>query len=1219
MRAQLSTLGQMALVVDGRTVVIPRLAKSRMLLAYLALGGQPISRRECIERFWADERVGQPEANLSTTLSQIRSALKKAGLDPAQVLGTPDGQLHWCAQTAIDAQMLVEAAACEDAARLEAALESVHGEFLQGLEHEWIDAQRRRIADALETILRKLLTATSNPQYAERLVALDPTDERAYDALIRFEVSRNRPDAAAAVVLRAARALREIGPALAHSFEARYASLLGRASGRYALPFVGRDAALQRIRTSPNGAVIIVSGETGIGRSALLRQISLWNDSRFTTVDDAQAPYAIDPARVTVLAVRVQAADAVHRAIPYASEIRLEPLSIDDVRSALRSSIDGANGRFAALVHAASEGVPLSLAGVIDALIENGDIAQRDGRWTLVVPQVQAPALPAQVRRYFERRLRELPEVACTVAVLIALDAQARIPEIAAAGNLNADEAHAALDALYTAGIVHDSDDGLHFARSAWRQAAANLRPASTRREYHRALAAALSARSDEPARARRARHLEASEQFFEAAQLQLGPRTASVCLPEPITDFIGRRAVVQRIRDEVRICRLVTVTGPGGIGKTRASIEAARECAADFETVIFVDLAAISNPQMVVAVIAAATGSKERQGESLLASIVDALAGTRVLVLLDNCEHLIQSVADAAGSLLRSLPSLHILATSRVPIGIAGEASMPLDPLSGEEAEALFSRNNPSAAKSSATLVRAICGRLDNLPSAIELAAAASQSMPLESLLQTLDRRFDVLQHADASVHPHQRTLWSTIAWSYDRLEAGMARAFTRLSIFPAEFNTHDAQDVCEVDAPSVPLLARQSLVVALADGRYRMLESIREFARVQLQASPDQQLLNERFVLRFFQGASALKERYLSMETTLWTHEVAAGMTNYREALRIAFGDDSLHERGAALVAELSRYWYETGAYAEAEYWMTRALEFARGVLRTNLLHGLAAIYGAQENVKRFAAVVEEAYPLFEQYQPRSLARARNLLATAKMWQGDYAGARALFEENVRVYEERKDKLGYAISINNLATLAGECEGDFEQAERWSIESTELDREAGLTGNVAIGYGDQALLAYYRGDYPRASLFSRHSATLYSRLENRELVDEQLARRARYELLAGDPELCRTLLHDSAAGTLACDNVARLTWFLETAAMLAARCGRPEEAAQLLGAAQELRRVRKPICYPVQMKISEQIASEVRVAAGRAFDAALLRGTTLTPAEAVALSLNL
>jgi predicted ATPase len=388
--------------------------------------------------------------------------------------------------------------------------------------------------------------------------------------------------------------------------------------------------------------------------------------------------------------------------------------------------------------------------------------------------------------------------------------------------------------------------------------------------------------------------------------------------LPRSRTSFVGRAGELDLIGDLLAAGHLVTLTGPGGSGKTRLALEAGRRHAGLYpDGCVLVELAGVSSPAAVAPAVAGSLGVRGRAGEELPEEIAEALGDHRILLLLDNCEHLLDACAGLAGMLMSRCEGLGILATSRTPLRIDGERVLRVPRLRiDEEALPLFVDRAQAAGaalcldESNHRHLAAICRRLDGIPLAIELAATWVAVMSPAELLPLLDRRFDVLGGGTRGAAEHQRTLRATVDWSHELLGAEERVLFRRLSVFAGSFTREAAEAVCGDQAggavPMLPTLAAlcgSSMVVAESAGagttRYRLLETLRVYGLERLRAAGEE----DTFRARYLHYLTELAERAYGERMRGGPRSVVEVLQVERDNVRAALEWGRDHDPGAAL----------------------------------------------------------------------------------------------------------------------------------------------------------------------------------------------------------------------------------------------------------------------------------------------------------------------------
>jgi non-specific serine/threonine protein kinase len=530
-------------------------------------------------------------------------------------------------------------------------------------------------------------------------------------------------------------------------------------------------------------------------------------------------------------------------------------------------------------------------------------------------------------------------------------------------------------------------------------------------------------------------------------------------------------------------------LTGPGGCGKTRLALALLDS---DAGSAWFVDLAPLTDRAQVPQAVAAALGLREQSERPLADTIVHTLADSAGLIVLDNCEHLLEPVAALVDRLFGECSALRVLATSREVLGIRGEIAWQVPPLATADSVQLFVERARAVRRTflldedNAEAVANLCQRLDGLPLAIELAAARTNVLGVEQILARLPGGpTDVLTSRARGVSPRQQTLLATIAWSYDLLDASERDAFCRFAIFAASWSLDAAEAMCEGDA--LDLLGRlvdKSLVQVEdrhAQARYQLLDTIRQYALERLVAAGLEQptrLRHARFYARLADEAAV---GLTSASPGLWLRKLEADYDNLRAALTwlAEFEPDAALQ----MAARLWWLWFRAGLWHDGRTWLTRLLEVRAGArpARAEALLGLGVLAWAQGDLVQAREALESSVALGE---PAERALAGQFLAMAVLAQGDVARAAALVDDAVTALRALGPSLalGFALASQGVARLA---EHAAAAARPPLEESVELLRAFDDPWALALPLRNLGIIAFQAGDLERADAFLRDSLT--------------------------------------------------------------------------------------------------------------------------------------
>jgi predicted ATPase/DNA-binding SARP family transcriptional activator len=714
-------------------------------------------------------------------------------------------------------------------------------------------------------------------------------------------------------------------------------------------------------------------------------------------------------------------------------------------------------------------------------------------------------------------------------------------------------------------------------------------------------------------------------------------PRTRrQTNLPRPAWPLLGRKTelseLVEVVSDEGR--RLVTVTGAGGTGKTRLALEVASTLLEAFpDGTFFVPLAPLSDPAQVPAAVVAALPVQEQPGRPLGELLSEYLASRRLLLLLDNFEHLL-AAAPLVAELLAAAPSVQVLATSREPLHVAGECEYPLQPLSESAASQLFAARVRDSVPDFALddrnrkVVTLICRRLDGLPLALELAAGRLKLLGLQGLVDRLEQRIELLAGDRRDVPERQQTLRATIQWSYDLLSEGEQAVFLALSVFAGGFTLEAAEAVCDACLEVVGSLLEKSLLrrreTAAGDVRFWMLQTIRDFGLDELERSGHLHVLRDSH-LRYFRELAELAEPELRRaEQVDWLRRLDGENENLRAALAHALGESGDVRQAARLAVALLEFWDARAHFNEAESWfnllivrrseldaalaarvaLARAsIASRRGDRRSQIRHAanaalafraLAApaheawaldsltyglLYSREPQRKeRAAAAAERAHEAAEESgDPQAICHALGAAANvATFSEGDEERATSIYEEMARIYRDLGDRHKHGIVLVNLAESAL-MQADFEHAETLLVDAIAAAREI-----------DDGLVAVY----------------CLSRLAAARLLQDRF-------------DAAQPALEEALAAAFESGMADVLALSLSATALLAARSGEATTAAKLIGASEHVRGLN---ASPAPFE--ERVAREARVATELVLGAdasdAIAEARTLAPGDAVEAALE-
>ena len=678
--------------------------------------------------------------------------------------------------------------------------------------------------------------------------------------------------------------------------------------------------------------------------------------------------------------------------------------------------------------------------------------------------------------------------------------------------------------------------------------------------------------------------------------------------LPGELTAFVGRRSELARVRDALEGARLVTLTGPGGVGKTRLALRVASGAGRAFDDGVWLaELGGLRDPGLVVDEVARSFGLSDRSARWAVASLAGYLQARRVLLVLDQCEHLADACAVLADALLRGCPGLRILATSRHVLGVAGEVTVPVPPMTvpaidgpnepGEllqfEAVRLFAERGAAVLPGFAVnatngpAVAGVCRALDGIPLAVELAAVRLRSLSPEQILARLGSRFQLLSGGGPAGARRHRTLQAALEWSYELLTDAEQAMWRRMSVFAGSFDLDAAEAVCAVGrvgagqvADLVDALVAKSILLRQGRGtaRYRLLDTIAEFGQGKLRGRGNERALRRRH--RAWYAALAARQEAFGPGRAEWITALDADHENLRAALRFCLASEEA-AAGAEMACDLWRYW-ETHAH------LTEGRRILAALL--DRLDPTAPIRPRALWVAGFLALVQADLPVArdlleaglsaaeEAGDVRSVAYASSQLGYVRYYLGEVDRGYALAEKSLTLARRSADQTGVVLALTQLGFI-DLCSGQLRAAaDRFS----ECSRLAGSSGNV-----------WYQGH----AQWGLAVATW----------------------LLGDPDGAAILLRDSLRSMRVLDDPIGVAQCLDVLAWIAASQQKAVHAASLFGAAEAAWAAIHAVMQPALSSHHDAALKAARTALPAAqYRAAFARGSAMDQAEAVAFALG-
>jgi predicted ATPase/DNA-binding CsgD family transcriptional regulator len=666
----------------------------------------------------------------------------------------------------------------------------------------------------------------------------------------------------------------------------------------------------------------------------------------------------------------------------------------------------------------------------------------------------------------------------------------------------------------------------------------------------------------------------------------------------------VGRERETEEVKSKLATTRLLTLTGVGGSGKTRLALEVARDLVAVYsDGTWLVELATLSEAALVPKAVAEALEVPERPAEPLADTLSEALRDGQLLLILDNCEHLLEASARLVDKLLDSCPRVRILATSREGLGVEGEVRWPVPPLSVPEPQGALSSEELEACESvrlflerargrdpsfslspqNAVAVVGVCRRLEGIPLAIELAAARVGTLSVKQISERLEGSLELLTRGGRTAVLRQQTLRGALDWSHDLLSEPERKVFRRLSVFAGGWNLEASEAMVSGEGVAqsevVDLLSElveKSLVVAketVQGGiRYRLLEPVRQYALEKLEESGEVGYAKHAHAWYFLALAEEAEPELFGPQEAQWYERLEVEHDNIRAALSWSLeGADP--ELGLRLAGAIWWFWHRHGHLSEGLRWLDGGLDRGGGasaIARVKVLAGIGWLAFGQADLDRMRESATEGLSLSEEAGLGGYHRALflRLLGDASWQEGDHERSMTLAEESLKLSREANDLGGMALSLLIQGTASMWGSGDLGKARAFYEEGLVISRELGSASILRVCLNSLALPYLLQGDLERAAALAEEAAVLCQDAGDRLLLPLPLTWLGWVALLRDDLERAKALHTKSLAlsNDLGAHNHLILT-LLEGLACTAAAEGEARKAARLFGATKALR----------------------------------------------------
>jgi predicted ATPase/class 3 adenylate cyclase len=728
--------------------------------------------------------------------------------------------------------------------------------------------------------------------------------------------------------------------------------------------------------------------------------------------------------------------------------------------------------------------------------------------------------------------------------------------------------------------------------------------------------------------------------------------------LPAQTTRFIGREIEIQKIAQLLDKSRLVMLTGIGGTGKTRLSLQVAAERIEQYaDGVWFVELAPVSQPSLVANAIADVLNVADLPGKSILDSLKEVVKRKDLLLVLDNCEHLVEACAQVVSELLKACPRVRILSSSREGLNLTGEALYAVPPLplpqAGEKRDGMIAApavqlfvERAQAAKPNFELtdqnmgdIAEICRQLDGIPLALELAAARVQMMTLKKLAELLEDRFRLLTGGKRTALPHHQTLRATIDWSYDLLGEEEKKLLNRLSVFRGGFALEAAEQICSekevhsgwstgLQSADILGLLTQLINKSLVEvdeqeeaTRYRLLETVRQYGQEKLTDTGKENHLHEVHLEYFLFFAEKAEPQLYQAKQGEWLGQLHQDHDNLRAALGWAL-QQKRTEKALRLSGALGRFWFVQGHLAEGREWLKQALHQRDTVTKAvsaKALRWAGSLTRVQGDYEEAGKWLEQSLEqCIEAQDRRGEASALVELGIVARLRGDYAETQRLFDRGLELFRSLDDRLGIAWVLNHRAMMARH-QGNLILSYSLVSESLQLYQALGDRQGIAMALNTRANVELDRKEHAASANSYREYLAICQELEDKRGIAMALGNLGIIALEETELAEARERLTQSLTIFRTLGDRQLIAYVLSVLARAFWAEGQGVLAAQVQGAVTALVHELKAPLQPDEQKKFDQTASTLQATLGdQKYREAFEAGQRLTLEEAITLALH-